>query len=175
MIFQRQKMLFRQKIQSYGPDTNDFREFSIICKLNWERVWYFINNVLFNSKIVIFNQRTNRNEQNGTVHNSTWLIELRYRLILLEYIFIPAHLKNGLEKWSRKKVATGSDRKTEYRTRTKEPKSNRNSAEKPPCGTATIKVISTNIPRFSPLYLIRDGKTFCNIFYGSIGPAPSSR
>ena len=51
------KMLFRQKIQSYGSDTNNFREFSFICKLNWERVWYFINNVLFNSKIVIFNQR----------------------------------------------------------------------------------------------------------------------
>ena len=96
MIFQRQKMLFRQKIQSYGPDTNDFREFSIICKLNWERVWYFINNVLFNSKIVIFNQRTNRNEQNGTVHNSTWLIELRYRIILSEYNFIPAHWKTDL-------------------------------------------------------------------------------
>ena len=102
MIFQRQKMLFRQKIQSYGPDTNDFREFSIICKLNWERVWYFINNVLFNSKIVIFNQRTNRNEQNGTVHNSTWLIELRYRLILLEYIFISGHFLNGFA--SKKKV-----------------------------------------------------------------------
>ena len=85
MMTGRQKMLFRQKIQSYGPDTNDFREFSIICKLNWERVWYFINNVLFNSKIVIFNQRTNRNEQNGTVHNSTSLIEHRYRLILLEW------------------------------------------------------------------------------------------
>ena len=87
------KMLFRQKIQSYGPDTNDFREFSIICKLNWERVWYFINNVLFNSKIVIFNQRTNRNEQNGTVHNSTSLIE--HRLILLEYIFIPIGWKRN--------------------------------------------------------------------------------
>ena len=93
MIFQRQKMLFRQKIQSYGPDTNDFREFSIICKLNWERVWYFINNVLFNSKIVIFNQRTNRNEQNGTVHNSTSLIE--HRLILLEYILIPVSWKSN--------------------------------------------------------------------------------
>ena len=93
MIFQRQKMLFRQKIQSYGPDTNDFREFSIICKLNWERVWYFINNVLFNSKIVIFNQRTNRNEQNGTVHNSTSLIEHRYRLILLEYFFVSVNSK----------------------------------------------------------------------------------
>ena len=137
MIFQRQKMLFRQKIQSYGPDTNDFREFSIICKLNWERVWYFINNVLFNSKIVIFNQRTNRNEQNGTVHNSTWLIELRYRLILLEYNFIPAHEKPISFP---KKVARC---KTDFlnRTRMKEPKSNRNSAEKPPCGSATIKVI----------------------------------
>ena len=93
MIFQRQKMLFRQKIQSYGPDTNDFREFSIICKLNWERVWYFINNVLFNSKIVIFNQRTNRNEQNGTVHNSTSLIEHRYRIILLEHILISVNWK----------------------------------------------------------------------------------
>ena len=137
MIFQRQKMLFRQKIQSYGPDTNDFREFSIICKLNWERVWYFINNVLFNSKIVIFNQRTNRNEQNGTVHNSTWLIELRYRIILLEYIFIPAYWKTDLVS---KKVARCI---TDFsnRTRMKEPKSNRNSAEKPPCGSATIKVI----------------------------------